>query len=250
MTIFEYCLTFDKYFGTLHCNHFARSIVYEVFYPRLYHTGSEGTTNIFFEVCLICLYLFGKPETFEYIFVRFEADGTQQRRYGQFLFSVDISVHDIVYIGGKLYPRATERDNPCRIEHGIVSVYRRAEEYTRRAVKLRNNHAFCSVYHKSSFVGHIRNGTQIDILHYGSKIFVVGVVALQTKLSFQRYAVCQSASDTLFDGISRRVDEIVYKVECKVVSCIGYGEVLGENLVHPFVFSFFCLGIELEEVSK
>ena len=54
----------------------------------------------------------------------------------------------------------------------------------------------------------------------------------------------------LHGRVDKRVDEIVYKVECKVVSCIGYWEVLGENLVHPFVFSLFCLGIELEEVSK
>jgi len=57
-----------------------------------------------------------------------------------------------------------------------------SEKDSGRAMQLRYNHTLGSVDHKRSFLGHVRNGTQVHILNDGCKVFVIGVGAIQVEL--------------------------------------------------------------------
>ena len=117
-----------------------------------------------------------------------------------------------------------------------------AEENAGRAVQLRHNHAFRTVDNKRAAGGHIRNGTKIDILNNRVKIFVFWVGAIELEFSFQRNAVSQAPVETLLNGISRRIDIIIDKLENEVITSISYWKVFVKNLEQTLLFAFLRSG--------
>ena len=74
---------------------------------------------------------------------------------------------------------------------------------------------------------------------------MVGIGAIEFHHGLEGHAVGKSTFETLFDGISWRVNEIVEELEHEIVSRVGDGEVLREHLVESVVLSQFGRGVEL-----
>ena len=106
--------------------------------------------------------------------------------------------------------------------------------------------AFGSVDHECTRRRHVRDSPQIHVLDDRLEVLVIRIRAVQFQTGFQRYAVRESAFDALFDGVTGLIDEIVNKLQYKLVSGVCYGEVLTKSLVQSFVFSLVRFCFELE----
>ena len=84
----------------------------------------------------------------------------------------------------------------------------------------------------------------------GLEIFVFGVFATQLHLGFQRHTVGQAALDALLDAVAGRIYIIIQEFEFEIVSRIGDGEILLENLVQAFVKTVVGIGLDLEEIFE
>ena len=87
-------------------------------------------------------------------------------------------------------------------------------------------------------------------MHDGLKVFVFLVVAGKLQLSLEGNAISESTFDALLNAVAGSVDVVVKKFESKVASCVGDGEVFGENLVEAFVLSVVRIGLQLEEILE
>ncbi|CDA21461.1 uncharacterized protein BN496_01375 [Bacteroides sp. CAG:144] len=250
MLFFEYDLTFYHNFVALNRNNLASIFVGIVFHPSSQNTGGQTTADGFFEVGLRNFHLFGQTEDFENVFIAFETYGTQQCRYGQFLLTIDIGIHHIVDVGSELYPRTFERNDSRRIKFRSVSVDTLSEEHAGRTVQLRHNNTFGTIDYKCTFFGHIRDRTEVYILYNGVEIFVIGVGAIKLEFCFQRHTVCESAFQTLIDGVTWRIDIIIEKFEDEVVTGICNREILCKNLIKTFIFTFLGWGVQLQKVFE
>ena len=84
-------------------------------------------------------------ENLKNVLIILKTDGSQQSGNRQFLLTVNVSVHDVVDVSGKLNPRTLERDDTGRIKFGTIGMYALTEEYARRTVKLGYNNTFRTV---------------------------------------------------------------------------------------------------------
>jgi hypothetical protein len=125
-----------------------------------------------------------------------------------------------------------------------------SEEYTRRTMQLGHYDTLGTVDDESAIVGHIGNGAQEYVLNYSVEVLMVGVGAIEFEFRFQGHTICQTALQTLLDGITWAVDVIVKKFKNKVVTSILDREVLGEHFVESFLTSLFGRGVHLEEVVE
>ena len=248
--LFKHNLTLDNHLVAFDRYNLTGILVGIVFYPGSQHTGSQTTTDGLFEVGLRYFHLFGQTEDFQNVLIAFETDGTQKRGNRQFLLTIDIGIHHVVDVRSELYPRTFKRNDSGRIELGTVGVNALSEKDTGRAVQLRNDNTLGSIDDEGTFLGHVGNGTEIDVLNNRIEIFVVGVGTIEFELGFQRHAVCESAFKTLVDGVTGRIDIIVEKFEDKVVTGVGDGEILCKDLVQTFVFTFLGGGVELQKVFE
>ena len=114
-----------------------------------------------------------------------------------------------------------------------------SEEHTGRTVELRHDNAFGAVDYKCTFFGHVGDRAEIYVLDFRSEIFMIGVCTVQLQLGFQRHTVGQTALETLFDRVTRRIDIIIEEFENEVVASVGYREVFCKNFEKAFVVSFF-----------
>ena len=117
-------------------------------------------------------------------------------------------------------------------------------------VQLGNHNTLCAVDHEGAAGGHVGNHAQIDILIDGLKIFVILVGARKSQLGLERNAVGKAAFDALGNAVPGRIDIVIEKFEDEIVSCVGDGEVFGENLVQPFVLPVVGVGFQLEEILE
>ncbi len=101
-----------------------------------------------------------------------------------------------------------------------------AEENAGRTVQLGNDYALCTVYHKCSIVRHIWNRAKEYVLNNRTEIFMIGVGAIQFQLGLQRNTVRQTTLQTLVNGVARRVYVIVKELKNKIITRVGYREVL------------------------
>ena len=111
IVLVQHCLAVQNNFVSLDGYHFTGIFVGKVFNPALNDTCGQLPAYHFLQIGLAYLDFFSKVEDLKYFAVGFKADGTQEGRYGQFLLTVDIGVHDAVDVCGKFYPRALERDD-------------------------------------------------------------------------------------------------------------------------------------------
>ena len=128
--------------GPFHRYNLSGVLVHEVLYPCLEHFGCKFPSLIFLEVLRGGLNLVGKAEDVDDVLVPVESDGPQERGDRQFLLAVDVCVHDIVDVSGKLYPRTLERNDPGRIKLCSVGMETLSEKYSRRPVELGNDDSF------------------------------------------------------------------------------------------------------------
>ena len=78
--------------------------IHEVLVPCLEDAGSELGTDILCKFFLGGLHLACKSEDVEDVLVTLESDGPEEGSDGKLLLPVDVGVHDIVDVGGELYP--------------------------------------------------------------------------------------------------------------------------------------------------
>jgi len=117
------------------------------------------------------------------------------------------------------------------------------EEHPRGTVQLRYDYAFGAVDNERAARSHIGNGAEVNVLNHRIEVLVFGIGTVQLQLRFQRYAVRQSAFETLVLAVTGRIHVIIDEFQHEVVTRIGYREVLHEHLVQPFVFAVLGRGI-------
>ena len=125
-----------------------------------------------------------------------------------------------------------------------------AEEHTRGAVQLGHHDTLGAVDHEGASRGHVRDHAEIDILVNGLEVLVVVVGAGEAQLGLERHAEGEASFDALRDAVPGGINIVVEEFEDEIVSRVGDGEVLGENLVEAFVLPVVGIGLELEEVFE
>ncbi len=132
----DFHFAIENHLVTFNGHNLTRIFVNKIFNPALKNPGCDFTAYALLQISLVDLYILCKIEYVEYVFVGFKADCTQERCYRQLFLTVDVGIHHIVYVRGKLNPRTLERNYTCRIKLCAICMYARTEEYARRAVKL------------------------------------------------------------------------------------------------------------------
>ena len=246
----QFALTGQEHLVTLDAHHFARILVDEVLVPGVEHVGGELLSGEFLEVLAVHLHLLGQIKDLENLAVAFVADGTQQGGHGQLLLTVDVGIHHVVDVRGKLDPTALERDDAGRVELGTVGVQGAGEEHTGRAVQLAHDDTLGAVDDKRAVVGHVGDVAQEDLLNLGVKVHMLVVGAVELQLGLEGHTVGQAALQTLLDGVAGRVDIIVQELQNEIVASVRDGEVLAEDFVESVVLAEFRWSIQLEEVLE
>ena len=98
------CLTLHDNLVALDRNNLAGVLVNEVLVPRLQYTCSELAANGSLHILLVDLHFLGKVEYLKDVLVLLVAHGTQKSCNWQLLLTVDIGIHHVVDVGGKLNP--------------------------------------------------------------------------------------------------------------------------------------------------
>ena len=191
-----------------------------------------------FERFFIGLHFIGHAEEFQDVFIGFKPDGTQQRGYREFFLTVDIREHHVIDVGGKFHPGSFEGDHAGGIDLGSVGVNALPEEYPGRTVQLGNHHTLGAVDHKSAAGSHVGDITQEHVLHDGLEIDVFFVVTAQAQFGLEGNGIGQPPFDTLFDGVTGRVNKIIQEFQHEDVPRIRDREILLKYTEKPFVITF------------
>ena len=125
-----------------------------------------------------------------------------------------------------------------------------AEEYTRRAVQLRNDYTLGTVDYERTTLGHVGNLAEVYVLYLNAEILVLVVRTVELQLRLEGYAVGQTTLQTLLDGVAGRINVIIDKLQNEVVPGVRDREVLLEDLVQPLVFTILGRRVHLEEVTE
>ena len=89
---------------TLNRDDLTSTLVDKVLIPRVQHTGSHAASDALLEIGLVHFDFFSQTKDLDDVVVGLHADGTQQRGHGQFLLAIDVGIHHVINIGGKLNP--------------------------------------------------------------------------------------------------------------------------------------------------
>ena len=108
---FNYSFTVDYYLVTFDRNNFTSIFINEIFSPSFQHTCSQLATDNFLQIGLINLNVFSQIKYFEDILIIFKAYSSQQCSYRQLLLTVNVSIHHVINIRSKFYPRTLKRNN-------------------------------------------------------------------------------------------------------------------------------------------
>ena len=129
-------------------------------------------------------------------------------------------------------------------------MYALTEKHTRRTVQLRHHDTLGAVDDERTLLRHVGNRTQIYILDSGVEVLMVGVSAVEFQLGLQRHTVSLASLKTLLDGITRRIDVVVQKLQHKVIARVGDREVLRKHFVETLVLAVLGGCVELQEVTE
>ena len=250
MILLKHGLTVNHNVVTLNRHNLAGILIHEILNPCAQHPGSQLAANGLFQIGFVDPHLFGKVENLDDVLIALKPDGTQQRCHRQLLLTVDIGIHHIVDVCGKLNPRPAERDDTRRIKLRAVGMGALSEEHTRRAVKLRHNDTLSAIDHKRTLIRHIRNRAQINILHNRCEILMIRISAIKFQLSLQRHTVSLATLQTLLYRVTGRVDVIIQEFKNEIVPGVRNREILCKNLVETLVISFFRRSVKLKEIFK
>src|SRR5215831_6414498 len=105
-------------------------------------------------------------------------------------------------------------------------------------MQLRYNHALSSIDHKRTSWRHVRNISKEHILNDGLEIHVLFVITAQAKLRFQRNCISKTTLHTLFNSVTRWVNEIIQEFQHENVACISDRKILAEYAEQTFNVTF------------
>ena len=74
---------------------------------------------------------------------------------------------------------------------------------------------------------------------------MIGICTIKFHLRLQGHTIGQSALQTFFNGISRRIDKVIQELENEIITRIGDREVLGEHLIQTVILAFLRWGFQL-----
>ncbi len=112
-------------------------------------------------------------------------------------------------------------------------------------MELRHDDALGTIDDERALGSHVRDGSEIYVLHNRIEILVVGVGAVKFKFCFERNAIGKSALKTLLDRVAGRINIIVEKLEHEIVARVGDGEIFCEHFVKSLILSLFRGSVEL-----
>ena len=247
---FKHGFTVDYHLVAVNRHNLAGILVDEILHPRAQHTGGKFTSKSLFEVGFGNPEFLCKVENLNDVFIAFKPDRTEKRSYGKLLLAVDIGIHHVVDVGGELNPRPTERNDTSRIKLGTISMGTLPEEHAGRTVKLRHHDTFRTIDNESTLLGHVGNRAEIHILYDGCEILMVGISAIELQLCLEGHTVSLTTLQTLFYGVTRRVDIIIEEFKHKVVSSVCNREVFCKHLVESLVVPLLGWSVELQEVLE
>ena len=104
MLLKEDRLTVNYDLITLNRDDLTSVLVYEILDPGLQDTRRKLAANTLAEISLVDLHLVSKTENLKNIFIGLITNRAQHRGHRKLLLAVDVRVHDIVYVRGKLNP--------------------------------------------------------------------------------------------------------------------------------------------------
>ena len=125
-----------------------------------------------------------------------------------------------------------------------------AEEHTGGTVKLGYYDTLGTVDDERAVVRHVGDEAQEYVLNHCVEVFMIGVVATQFQFCLQGHTVGEVTLQTLLDGIARGVNEIIEKLQIKVVARVVNREILREDLVQTVILPQLRRSIQLEEVLE
>ena len=120
----------------LDADHLTGILIHEVLGPGAEHAGCQRAAQMLSEVLLADFHVLCEVEDVEDVSVILETDGSQQSGDGQLLLTVDVGIHHVVDVRGKLNPATLEGDDTGRVELRTVGMDTAAEEDTGGTVKL------------------------------------------------------------------------------------------------------------------
>ena len=125
-----------------------------------------------------------------------------------------------------------------------------AKENTWRTVKLRNYDSLRTIDDESTSRCHVRDSSQINVLDYSIKILMLRICTVKFQFCLQWNAVSKTSIKALVHRIARWINEIVYKLQNKIVTGIRNRENLLKNLKQTFVSTVFCCCVKLKKVFE
>src|SRR6185437_4269174 len=124
----------------------------------------------------ISFYFYRHTEKFKDILISFVSYRPKQCCNGEFLFTVDVSIHDIINVCSKFHPGSFKRNHPGRINFCSIWMSTLSEEHTRGAMKLGNNDALGTVNYKRTARSHVRNVSEKNILNNSLEIHMFLII--------------------------------------------------------------------------
>ena len=79
---------------------------------------------------------------------------------------------------------------------------------------------------------------------------MIRICTEQLHFCLQRHTVCQSALQTLLNGVTWRINEVIQELECEVITRVCYREVFIEHLIQTILLAFLRWRVQLEEVTE
>ena len=125
-----------------------------------------------------------------------------------------------------------------------------SEEHTRGTVQLRYYNTLSAIDNESTISGHVWDRTKENILNHCTEILMIRISAIQFQLSLQGYAICESALQTLINGVARRINIIIQELKNEIITCVGDREVLCEHLIQAVILAFLRRSVQLQEVFE
>ncbi len=179
--------------------------------------------------------LLGQREKLQQILVGGEAESAQQSSDRELLLAIDIGIHHVLDVGGKLHPRAAERDDTCREDPCTVGMDRIGEEHAGGAMKLRHHDAFGAVDDERATVGHRRDIPEIDLLLDRLDEIIRLPVGLRAEAQacLQRHCERQLALATLVDRILGALDPVIDKLEGEDLARVMDGKIRDKCRLKP-----------------
>src|SRR5690606_10381600 len=152
----------------------------------------------------------------------------------------------------KLDPRATERDDAGGKKLGAVGMDALPEEHAGAAMKLRHHDALGAVDDERAALGHGREVTEVHLLlnRLFGLVLVFVFLARKAQLGLERHREAEPLRDALFDGMLRRVEVVVDKLERIALAAVRDGEVFFKNRLQAYFFSLLRRDIGLHKIFE